>query len=43
MEAWRIVDPALSSEVPVHTYERGSWGPGEADAILRGIGPWVTH
>jgi glucose-6-phosphate 1-dehydrogenase len=43
MEAWRIVDPALSPDVPVHSYARGSWGPGEADSVLRGIGPWVTH
>jgi glucose-6-phosphate 1-dehydrogenase len=43
MEAWRIVDPALSPDVPVYPYARGSWGPGEADSVLMGIGPWVTH
>ena len=38
-EAWRIVDPLLQSwedsmEFPPHVYERGSWGPQAADALL---------
>ncbi len=32
-EAWRIVDPILGDATPVHAYERGSWGPAEADAL----------
>ncbi|MEY9936882.1 glucose-6-phosphate 1-dehydrogenase [Streptacidiphilus sp. MAP5-52] len=32
--AWQIVDPVLGDAVPVHPYERGSWGPKEADALL---------
>jgi glucose-6-phosphate 1-dehydrogenase len=31
--AWAIVEPILDSPTPVHLYERGSWGPGEADRI----------
>ena len=37
-EAWRIVQPALDAPAPVHRYERGSWGPVEADSILRNEG-----
>jgi glucose-6-phosphate 1-dehydrogenase len=32
-EAWRIVDPILGDATPLHEYERGSWGPGEADRL----------
>ena len=32
--AWRVVDPVLGDAVPVHTYQRGSWGPKEADSLL---------
>ncbi len=28
-EAWRIVDPVLALDVPVHPYFAGSWGPSE--------------
>jgi len=33
-EAWRVVQPALDQETPVHSYRRGSWGPPEADDLL---------
>ena len=32
-EAWRIVDPALKANTPVHPYEPGSWGPQEAARV----------
>jgi glucose-6-phosphate 1-dehydrogenase len=32
--AWRIVDPILSSTLPVIDYEPGSWGPPESGRIL---------
>ena len=36
-EAWRIVDPALSDpDGELYFYERGSWGPPQADSILGG-------
>jgi glucose-6-phosphate 1-dehydrogenase len=35
-EAWRIVDPALAAPGPVYPYERGSWGPPQADDVLDG-------
>ena len=35
-EAWRIVDPALRGDPPVREYERGTWGPKEAQALIPG-------
>jgi glucose-6-phosphate 1-dehydrogenase len=32
-EAWRIVDPALKIDSPIHEYEPGTWGPKEAAAL----------
>jgi glucose-6-phosphate 1-dehydrogenase len=37
-EAWRIVQPALDDCGDVFPYERGSWGPSEADSIFRNEG-----
>ena len=39
-EAWRIVDPALRAETPVHDYEPGTWGPSEAEATVSPAGGW---
>jgi glucose-6-phosphate 1-dehydrogenase len=41
-EAWRIVDPVLGDKTPVHTYEPGTWGPAEADALIANDGGWVN-
>ncbi|HUA17225.1 MAG TPA: glucose-6-phosphate dehydrogenase [Bryobacteraceae bacterium] len=30
-EAWRIVDPVLKAATPVFEYQKGDWGPREAD------------
>src|SRR5205085_1048690 len=38
--AWRVVDPILDDATPVHPYEPGTWGPTEADALLRSVGSW---
>jgi glucose-6-phosphate 1-dehydrogenase len=38
--AWAVVDPALDGHAPVHEYEPGSWGPSEADALVRENGGW---
>jgi glucose-6-phosphate 1-dehydrogenase len=38
--AWRVVDPVLGDVTPVHEYEPGTWGPPEADAIVRDLGGW---
>ena len=31
LEAWRVVEPVLGQATPLHEYERGTWGPAEAD------------
>ena len=43
LEAWRIVDETLSGCRSVVPYERGSWGPPEADVLLRPDWSWITR
>ena len=33
-EAWRVVDPVLTDHGAAHPYERKTWGPAEAGALL---------
>ncbi len=35
-EAWRIVDPAIAANTPIHEYEPGTWGPKEAEELVPG-------
>ena len=42
MQAWRIVDRALSNSRPAVPYARGSWGPPEANALLGADWRWLT-
>ena len=37
---WRIVEPILDNAAPVYPYRPGTWGPGEADALIGSDGPW---
>jgi len=39
-EAWRIVDPILQANTPVHIYEPHTWGPQDADPRLIPPGGW---
>jgi glucose-6-phosphate 1-dehydrogenase len=39
-EAWRIVDPVLKAGGPVLEYDKGAWGPGEADQRVSPPGGW---
>jgi glucose-6-phosphate 1-dehydrogenase len=39
--AWRIADPGLNREQPLHEYDRGSWGPAEAERIAASVGGWI--
>ena len=43
MEAWRVVDETLSGCRPVIPYPRGTWGPSEADALLRPDWSWINR
>ncbi|HUA42405.1 MAG TPA: glucose-6-phosphate dehydrogenase [Streptosporangiaceae bacterium] len=38
--AWRVVQPVLGDVVPVQPYDRGSWGPAGADALVPGGDTW---
>jgi glucose-6-phosphate 1-dehydrogenase len=35
-EAWRIFEPVLHADSPLHEYEPGTWGPPQADALVPG-------
>ena len=39
-EAWRIIDPVLKADTPVHEYEPKTWGPNEVDTIVSPAGGW---
>ena len=39
-EAWRIVDPLLSAGTPVYSYDPGTWGPSEVEALVSPPGGW---
>ena len=38
--AWAAVDPVLTKHHPAAPYERGSWGPKQADALIAADGCW---
>lgn len=40
--AWAIVDPVIHGPSPMFEYEPGSWGPVQADELVREIGGWNT-
>ena len=39
-ETWRVLQPLIDQPPAVVPYERGSWGPPQADDLLRGHTPW---
>jgi glucose-6-phosphate 1-dehydrogenase len=39
-EAWRIVDPVLKANTPVHAYEPGTWGPDDTEGRVSPPGGW---
>jgi glucose-6-phosphate 1-dehydrogenase len=39
-ETWRIMQPLLDSPPPIHGYDKGSWGPPEADQLVKQYGGW---
>jgi glucose-6-phosphate 1-dehydrogenase len=41
-ESWRLLDPILEGNLPVHSYEPDSWGPEDADKLHSGYGGWFT-
>ncbi len=48
LESWRIIEPILSAwennHVKMQVYENGSWGPIEAESLIRDIGgSWISE
>ena len=33
-EAWRIVDPVLKADTPLHEYEPKTWGPSAVESVM---------
>jgi glucose-6-phosphate 1-dehydrogenase len=46
-ETWRLLSPLIAAPPQVHPYDRGTWGPNEADQLVRGYPswhlPWLPH
>jgi glucose-6-phosphate 1-dehydrogenase len=40
--AWAIVDPVIQGPSRMYEYERGTWGPPEADRLVAAVGGWHT-
>ena len=45
-ETWRVLQPLIDAPPPVHPYDKGSWGPPEANELVAGhgrwYGPWIA-
>ncbi|MBJ6723850.1 glucose-6-phosphate dehydrogenase [Geomesophilobacter sediminis] len=41
-EQWRIVDPILGNVTPLYFYQKGTWGPAEADQVIAHDGTWYN-
>jgi glucose-6-phosphate 1-dehydrogenase len=39
-ESWRVLQPLADHPPAPVSYRRGSWGPRQADALVRGHPPW---
>jgi glucose-6-phosphate 1-dehydrogenase len=39
---WRVVEPILGNVTPLYFYDRGSWGPAEADQVISEHGIWYN-
>jgi glucose-6-phosphate 1-dehydrogenase len=37
---WRVVQPLLDDPPPVRPYDKGSWGPSQADKLVSDYGGW---
>ena len=39
-QSWRVVQPLLDAPPKVIPYAQGSWGPAEADELVKSVGGW---
>lgn len=37
---WRVVDPILKSDTPLHAYDPHTWGPPQSADIAKDVNPW---
>ena len=40
--AWEVVEPILNDATPIHSYDMGTWGPAQADALTQDVGGWAV-
>src|SRR5262249_19767583 len=40
--AWQIVDPVIQGNSQLYEYDPGTWGPSEAERLVRDVGGWNT-
>src|SRR5579862_1798216 len=38
--AWKVIDPVLHAEPPIHEYVKGSWGPAAASSVMADGDHW---
>ena len=38
---WHVVEPILGDAAPLYDYDKGTWGPPEAQGIIGPDGPWI--
>jgi glucose-6-phosphate 1-dehydrogenase len=38
--AWTVIDPVLNMHQQTHSYQPGTWGPKQADTLIKGSGSW---
>ena len=43
MESWRIFQPIFDDHLRAVSYQRGTWGPSEADSLLGDDWEWITN
>ena len=41
-QSWKLLDPILAGNLPLHVYEPGTWGPPEAQTLYADHGGWFT-
>jgi glucose-6-phosphate 1-dehydrogenase len=40
--AWRVVEPVLNNNIPIHEYKPGTWGPKESNDLIAPNGKWIN-
>jgi glucose-6-phosphate 1-dehydrogenase len=40
--AWAVVEPVIRAAGPLYIYDPGTWGPPEANGLVKDVGGWNT-